>query len=556
MTRTYPDAPTADVDGVGGERAVWQALADQLPDDAVLICGIGLQEGRDEREVDLLVVWPGHGLAVVEVKGGRVWREDGRWRQGSGARVHTINPVRQVQDARHILVRLLQRRGLAAASARVVHLVALPHIDVPHDEDAPDLPRTMLLDRGDLADAAGRVATALRLHGAGSSDLPARDVEPLVEYLAGGFPAQADLLVEAAVHEDRLDALTREQSRLLVALDVMPRAQVVGGAGTGKTWLALEYARRRARAGDRVALLCYSRGLGRYLERTTATWPADERPAFVGLFHDLPRSWGAPEGDDDDSDYWERRLPLALADLARERPADELFDAIVVDEAQDFGAQWWTAVLACLRDAATGRLAVFSDDGQRVFDRDGVAPVQLAPVALDENLRSTRQIAQLCGALHDGVTRPRGWSGAPVTVADVPFERAVTVADDAVDLLLDAGYRPGQIALLTTGRRHEQQRSVVEAGGWAAYWDEFFAGESVFYGHVLGFKGLERTAVVLAFNGYRDAARARTLLYTGLSRARVQLVVVGPRAVMEEVGGEAVRHRLAEAQVWLPDDEP
>jgi hypothetical protein len=557
MTRTYPAEPRF-ADPVGAERAVWEALAAQLPDDAALVHGIGLQEGSAEREIDILVVWPGHGLAVIEVKGGQVRRDANGWHQGTAPHVHRIDPVVQARDARHTLTRLLGRRRVDAARARTVHLIALPHVVVPPDADLPDLPRAMLMDRGDLDRAAGAVAVALREHGAGTTNLPPADVEPLLDVVAGSFPAQSDLLVEATMHEDHLDALTRDQARLVRVLDAVPRVQVVGGAGTGKTWLALDLARRRAAAGDRVALMCYSRGLGRYLERTTATWPARERPAFVGLFHDLPLAWGAAPGDDDDSDYWERRLPLALADLAAARPRAELFDSIVVDEAQDFGAQWWTAVLACLRDPGAGRLAVFSDDGQKVFDRDGVAPVELAPVQLDENLRSTQQIAQLCGSLHDGVTRPRGWPGAPVTLADVPFERAVAVADDAVDLLLDAGYAPGQVALLTTGRRHEQQRSVVEAGGWAAYWDEFFAGESVFYGHVLGFKGLERTAVVLAVNGFRDAERARSLLYTGLSRARVRLVVLGPRAAMEALGGEAVRRRLAEAEVWVPpaDDDP
>lgn len=78
----------------------------------------------------------------------------------------------------------------------------------------------------------------------------------------------------------------------------------------------------------------------------------------------------------------------------------------------------------------------------------------------------------------------------------------------------------------------------------------FFAGDDVFYGHVLGFKGLERTVVVLAVNGFRERDRARRLLYTGMSRARVQLVVVGPRAVIEDVGGEGVRRRLAAAEDW------
>jgi ribosome biogenesis protein Tsr3 len=34
----------------------------------------------------------------------------------------------------------------------------------------------------------------------------------------------------------------------------------------------------------------------------------------------------------------------------------------------------------------------------------------------------------------------------------------------------------------------------------------FWEGDDVFYGHVLGFKGLERPAAALAVNGFRDEA--------------------------------------------------
>ena len=89
-------------------------------------------------------------------------------------------------------------------------------------------------------------------------------------------------------------------------------------------------------------------------------------------------------------------------------------------------------------------------------------------------------------------------------------------------------------------------------GGWASYWDAFFAEEDVFYGHVLGFKGLERSVAVLAVNGFKDVERAREMLYVGLSRGRSLLVVVGERAVLEQVGGGGVRKRLASAQRWEP----
>jgi len=558
MPRLYPPAPSFPDDG-GAERAVWESLRDGLPDEALLFAGRRLVDDDVEREIDVIVAWPGVGMAVVEVKGGYVTCVDGVWHQGSGDRRHRIDPAQQVASARHALVELLRRRGLGAASARSADLVALPHSYVPTDWESAELPRTGLIDRGDLEAGphvvVGRVKRSIERFGRGHP-LEAADAEDLVAYLAATLPSQSEALAAVAAHETRLEQMTQDQARVLDLIAHFPRARVVGGAGTGKTWLALEQARRRAKAGERVALLCYSRGLGRYFERMTASWKPRERPAFVGLFHDLPMRWGAEPGAEDDGDYWERRLPLRLGELAARQPREELFDTAVVDEAQDFGDLWWPSLVQCLRKGADGGLFVFSDDAQRVFPREGRAPIDLPPFPLTDNLRSTRPIAQLFSGLAAERLTPRGLDGPPVRMVDVPAEDAITAADDAVDALLDEGWHPGHIVLLTTQHRHPEQVNAVDVGGHAAYWDAFFAGEDVFYGHVLNFKGLERPAVVLAVNGFRQPERARQMLYTGLSRARSQLVVVGPRAQVEEVGGEGVRRRLLAAQTWVPGGPP
>ena len=548
MPLLLPAEPAFPEDG-GAERVAWQALVDQLPDDAVLFSGLGLLEGSRECEIDLLVAWPGVGLAAIEVKGGHITRQGGAWLQGSGDARHRIDPFAQVQGARHSLTALLLRRGSAAGRARAAHLVAFPHTFVPATWEISEAPRDLIVDRGGLAEFAFRVKRAIEEHGSGHAPLEPDDVEQLVDVLAGGLPGQIEVLARAAEQEDRIDQMTRDQARLLDHLGHFRRLKVVGGAGSGKTWMALEQARRLARGGERVALLCYSRGLGRYLERVTQQWPPRERPAFVGLFHELPIAWGAERGSDNDSDYWESGLPVLLGELATDRPASELFDSVVVDEGQDFGDLWWPSLVLCLRDPIHGGLFVFMDEAQRVFSRHGIAPIDLPPVTLDENLRSTKQIAQVFGAFADDPVRPRGATGGPVRLVDASFDEVVALADDAVEALLDEGWQPGQIALLATGHRHPAQTNAVDHGGYAAYWDDFFAGTDVFYGHVLGFKGLERTVVVLAVNGFNDLERARTMLYTGMSRARLLLVVIGPREHIERAGGEAVRRRLAAAAV-------
>jgi hypothetical protein len=138
----------------------------------------------------------------------------------------------------------------------------------------------------------------------------------------------------------------------------------------------------------------------------------------------------------------------------------------------------------------------------------------------------------------------RGGDGADVRFVATTASEALDVADDEVVALLDAGWDPSQVALLTTGRRHPEQAAQTERHGQAGYWRSFWDGDDVFYGHVLGSKGLERAAVVLCLNedGTRDRARER--LYVGMSRATDCLVVVGDPDVVRRVGGDSVARRL------------
>ncbi len=544
--RCYPPDPEWPTER-HGEQRIFEALRRQLPDECALFSSVGLTDGGRENELDILIAWPGHGLAVIEVKGGHVSCEQRQWWQASGGDKRKIkSPVVQAQDGLHALERYLRPRSTVLPGVRSAHLVAFPYTTVKADWSIPDCSRAMVIDENDVDRMAGSVCRAIDVDRQGRplTDAGCEQIETLLE---GSLPGQASLLTQAEEHEARVDAMTRDQMRTLNVLTYQPRMRIIGGAGTGKTWLAAEQAFRRAKAGDRVALLCYSRGLARFLQRLSEARPKAERPAYVGLFHELPLGWGAEEGNDDDSDYWERRLPLALGELAAARPDADKFDCIVVDEAQDFGELWWPSLLRCLRDPAAGRLFVFMDEAQRVFNRQGEVPIDLPPFALGENVRNTKNVGQTFSSLSGEKMLFRGAAGPPVHFAACATDDAVSLADDQVEQLLDT-YDPGQIALLTTGRRHPEHLNEVQLGGHKPYWDAFFDGDGVFYGHVLGFKGLERAVVVLAVNGFRDRDRAKELLYVGLSRARTQLVVCGDLELIAEVGGEGVRQRLRKAQ--------
>ncbi|GAA2479635.1 NERD domain-containing protein [Terrabacter carboxydivorans] len=534
------------------ERLVWDRLCRSAADDTVLIPNLRLTSALKDHELDVVFIMPGVGVVVVEVKGGSVSVDpQGQWWTGGGTR--RSRPVDQCRDGKYVLRTFVEadpRWKARHSRVRWGHAIVVPYTDIADDFATTDCPRWMISGRADLDDLAERLVDVCALQENSQRVPNADDVELSLEILTGrSFPVY-DLAGEADEREAAADRLTQEQATLLSVTRLIRRMEIRGGAGSGKTILALTQAKdltrgQGERKAQRVALVCYSIGLSQYFKRQLAGVPRHHRPAFVGSFEDLANEWGIDTASHDrnDADFWERDLAASMAEIAAGLPDGKKFDAVIVDEAQDFADHWWRPLMAALRDEDEGGLYVYSDENQRIFARFGQPPVPLVPLVLDHNLRNTQQIARAFGPLAPMRMHLRGGSGADVRCVPCAQEEAISTSDDQVDLLLEAGWQPQHVALLTMGSRHPAQVERQEADGHVGYWRSFWDDDDVFYGHVLGCKGLERRAVVLCVNA-KSTDRAREMLYVGMSRATDQLVVVGDPDVIREIGGDEVAHRL------------
>ena len=92
--RTWPARP---VFADESERLVWDALVPRLRPDDALLHGLRITDPVEgEVEIDILLLMPDRGAAVIEVKGGHVTYADGRYRQtGRTAPVTSIPPGRR-----------------------------------------------------------------------------------------------------------------------------------------------------------------------------------------------------------------------------------------------------------------------------------------------------------------------------------------------------------------------------------------------------------------------------------------------------------------------------
>jgi len=548
--RCYPESPTFETDS---ERDVWEQLRRELDDDAVLLANARLTNEKGDHELDLVVMLPDAGVVCVEVKGGRVSLDShGRWSVSSREGTRRIDPVEQARRGKYELRNYIERSpSWDRGPVRWAHTVVTPYTSLGPDFQTPELPRWAIHGKEDMPHLVGRLRDLANRQDNDRHAPTADDVAKVLEIWTSRSTITPSVVTDADEREAAADRLTQEQAMLLKATRLLHRVEVRGGAGSGKTVLALTQAKdltrgsaAEGRPSQRVALICYSLGLASYLKREVEVAPRRHRPAFVGTFHELGMTWGAPDGDRTDSAFWEERLPALMAELAHDLPDGQKFDAIVVDEAQDFAESWWRPLLAALRDPEEGGLYVYSDENQRLFPRFGRPPIQLVPLVLDHNLRNTKEIAEAFLPLAPMRMKLMGGNGPDVTFVPSAAEDVMDVADDQVEALLDEGWDPEHIALLTTGHRHPQQKDLQESRGQAGYWESFWEADDVFYGTVLGCKGLERRAVVLCVNSLDERDRAKERLYVGMSRATDRLVVVGDPEVIREMGGPEVASRL------------
>jgi superfamily I DNA/RNA helicase len=305
----------------------------------------------------------------------------------------------------------------------------------------------------------------------------------------------------------------------------------------------MEQARIWSEAGERVCFVAYGRGVVEMARRALTDRPRRGSPAFIGTFHQLGYLWGTRPAEGADSDYWERIAPEQMLDAAVALPPEDRFTAFVVDEAQDFADSWWPALLASAASAQF-RLAVFRDDEQSVFhERQGRPDLPLMSMDLHQNLRNARQIVDTFRPLVGTPIDSRSGDGFPVEFIECPADEVMERSDDAVaSLVQERGWLPEDVALLTTKHRHPVH--VERAMDKDEYWRDLWFTDDVFYSTVAGFKGLERSAIVLAVDGFHDGVAPARILYAGMSRARDLLIVVGPADALTAPLGPKTMRRL------------
>ena len=537
--RSYPAEPTfADP----SERVVWEMLMKQLPVDAVIICNLKILEVNLEFEMDLVVLWPEVGAAVIEVKGGKVTpNEDSTFTQKDARESREIDPMGQATKNMHALKRFLGlKSSVQHFAARPV--VVLPYADIPSAYSRPTIPRSSIHDDVDLATIGDRLVKDMLNQNFRPTAL---EVLAILNALSVPLTAQKSLMQLGMERENQVVQLTEEQFAILDLCKAMPKFSILGSAGCGKTYVAIEQSRRRAEAGDRVLFLCYNYGLSDYINRRFQNYPENQQLTHIGTLHSLGNKWNMPFEVEQTDDFWDTKLPALLVEHLKTMPNELKYDTVVIDEAQDFHADWWSVVIGALKDVDKGRIYAFGDIRQGIFRQATDIPLQETKLHLTKNLRNSLPIAELAALCVEEELELSGLDGPPVQWIETTTEGAEAAADAEVANLIGKGWNPGDICVLTTGSRHAIQRQDGQGALSRVYWKKFFEEEATYHCTTTGFKGLERRVIVLAINGWKDSDRKKDILYTSVTRARDLLIICGSKEEITQAGGKEFFKKLA-----------
>ena len=540
MAVMYPRTLLEDDLKSRAEGKVFDALEAGLDDEWEVFHSVGWvsrnkERGADDGEIDFVIAHHERGVLCLEVKGGGVQCQHGEWYGiHDGKRERIRDPFAQAVDHTHDLRRKLG--GMAAKGGGellIGHALAFPDITVHQLALAPDAPPELIVDRNGMKDIEAAIERAFAYHrpaGAKQVGPGANGMRKLREILAPEIRIEVPMAERFLDEEEKLITLTHDQALLLQRHGREKRMVVTGPAGSGKTMLAVERAKRVAAKGNDVLFVCFNRRLRDHLRKAEKD-SGIYFNTFHGLCFALAKRAEVPlsvdSGGPYDQAYFNEELPLAL--LSAIEKLGPQYDALFVDEAQDLSNDWLDALTATLRDPDEALIWLFMDDNQRVYENRLDVPAGFRHFDLIHNCRNTQAIHREVMKKYEGEVEPEaiGPEGRDVVLIQTDDQPAAVQAVVA-DLCDNEEIAPQDVVVLSS---HGIERSAVAEAGCGSY--EFVdeprpVGKFIRFASIRGFKGLESPVVVLCELEDLDDETIDQQLYVGFSRARNHCVVVAP----------------------------
>lgn len=473
------------------------------------------------RSGDVLFIEQKNGV-LNEVGGGLAKHYDQGAKDPVGQVHRSIDKVREKFYWRHGKGRSLD----------IDYLVYLPDYRV-RDLNAAGLDASRIVDAGDGDSLSARIGEIL------GPGVDANDGwwEKVNEFFCQTFQVVPDIQAYRDSQERTFVRQIGPVASILTSLEMTPfRLRFTGTAGSGKSLVARHFYARASEEGKRVLLTCFNRPLAmRLRDRVSSKGYVD---TFHGFCVEFLKSKGqAPDFDraGGDPEFW-RRIPELV--VAEHIPEEWLFDALVVDEGQDFEQEWLEILCLFLRDCAD--ILWLEDPEQNLQDKPRVETANFVGFHCPVNYRSPESIARfirntMSADFESGNDLPG--LGVGVHRYGEPAEQAKIVARAATDLV-HRGFTLDDIVVLgCRGARNSVFSDIARVGAmrlrrftgdYDAEGNQILTDGQLTFESIYRFKGQEAPAVILVDVDPREdrLERDERQLYCGMTRATVRLELV------------------------------
>lgn len=560
MARLIP--PVFPQDSAPGEQSVYRAVAAGAhTDDWIVLHSLNIAKHvrNPQGEADFVVIAPKLGILVIEVKSHRqIDVREGVWHLGSQAPT-TKSPFQQANDAKFSIRNELRRKNIGLYSLPTLHAVWFTGVRARTTLKASsEWHHWEVLDSDDLEkDPVGAIRRTFKEGTAhldetfrGFSDSGLGPDKATAEKILKALRPNFEMGVVAGdMRSARKNDLIRFVEEQFAALDAMSDNTSVlftGPAGSGKTFLAMEAARRELELDGHGRLVCFNSLLGRRLN----TDMSDDSRITVGTLHSqllALTEMHAPHNSD--SAFWSSKLPeLALEALLETNP--EPADFLIVDEVQDLLTEPYLDVLDLMVKGGleSGRILLFGDfERQAIFDGGSGRELlktrmpHLPTHRLTINCRNLPRIGHtvnLYSGLTPGYERFRRDDDGtnPVLVKYSYGDDQSKKLRKAVLALREEHFGLDEIVVLSP---LVDSSAAATADPWLESILEPIGSRSprrgkLRYSTIHAFKGLEAPAIVVTDLDRELVPNFESIMYTGLTRATDRLY-----ALIEETTGLA-----------------
>ncbi len=527
--------------GAYRERDILEHLGDGLPDGFDVFHSVDwsaiYQDQQRYGEVDIVVMSPLGHLALLEVKAGELSFEDEHAFKQYGQLKKNIS--RQIQSQIGNWIGRINQEGFLGV--RVNHFLVLP--DQKVEGSTAQHPRERIIDSVDLPEMCSRLKNSFA-------------VEPMSDELRQRLRLFIENKLQLAPDTStRIDQVSRMSTRLADGLATwVPRITHTGGifkiqatAGSGKTQLALKLLRDAASQKQRALYVCYNRPLADHISSLSPS------SVDVSTFHELSvenyrRKISEPNFSE--LGFFDKAASLFIKDSQEVQAS---LDLLIIDEYQDFDAEWIEALLAKLKD--NSKLFIMGDSEQDLYERADFDLPDAVQITSNDNFRSPKRVVDVINQFEltpEPIQTKSAYLGELpefVSYKD-PSSGGLKEIEKCIASMTAAGYKLEEIALLSFAGRNKSK--LLQLNSLGTYSLKRFTGDYDSAGNptwttgallaetIYRFKGQSAPVVILGEIDFDEiTSKELRKLFVGMTRAKVHLI-----CVMSERAQELLISRL------------